>query len=58
METPQEKLAERMYELLPHKKELEFGCVFNFISNNNKLIFLNFNKNEEDFTDTVTVFFS
>jgi len=22
----QQKLAERIYELLPHKKELEFGC--------------------------------
>jgi hypothetical protein len=24
--TPQQKIAERLYELLPHKKELEFGC--------------------------------
>lgn len=24
--TPQQKLANRLYELLPHKKELEFGC--------------------------------
>jgi hypothetical protein len=24
--TPQQKIAERIYELLPHKKELEFGC--------------------------------
>jgi hypothetical protein len=24
--TPQQKCAERIYELLPHKKELEFGC--------------------------------
>lgn len=24
--TPQQKLANRIYELLPHKKELEFGC--------------------------------
>jgi hypothetical protein len=24
--TPQEKIANRLYELLPHKKELEFGC--------------------------------
>ncbi len=25
--TIQEKTAERIYEILPHKKELEFGCV-------------------------------
>lgn len=24
----QQKIAERMYELLPHKKELEFGCEY------------------------------
>lgn len=24
----QQKLADRLYELLPHKKELEFGCQF------------------------------
>jgi len=24
--SPQQKIAERIYELLPHKKELEFGC--------------------------------
>jgi hypothetical protein len=26
MKTIQEQLAERIYEILPHKKELEFGC--------------------------------
>jgi hypothetical protein len=26
MRTIQEQLADRIYELLPHKKELEFGC--------------------------------
>ena len=26
MKTIQKKLAERIYEILPHKKELEFGC--------------------------------
>lgn len=26
METIQQQLANRLYELLPHKKELEFGC--------------------------------
>jgi len=26
MKSPQQKLAEKLYELLPHKKELEFGC--------------------------------
>ena len=25
--TPQQQLANRLYELLPHKKELEFGCL-------------------------------
>lgn len=24
--TPQQKIIDRLYELLPHKKELEFGC--------------------------------
>lgn len=24
--TPQQKIAERIYDLLPHKKELAFGC--------------------------------
>lgn len=28
MKSPQQKLADRIYELLPHKKELEFGCQF------------------------------
>lgn len=28
MKTIQEQLAERIYEILPHKKELEFGCEF------------------------------
>jgi len=27
----QEKLAQRIYELLPHKKELEFGCAIKVI---------------------------
>lgn len=26
MNTIQQQLADRLYELLPHKKELEFGC--------------------------------
>ncbi len=29
--TPQQKCAERIYELLPHKKELEFGCEIKII---------------------------
>ncbi len=28
--TPQQKIAERIYELLPRKKELEFGCRVSF----------------------------
>ena len=28
--TIQEQLAERIYEILPHKKELEFGCKIQF----------------------------
>lgn len=28
--TPQQRLAERMYELLPHKKELDFGCIVRY----------------------------
>jgi hypothetical protein len=30
MKTIQKKLAERIYEILPHKKELEFGCEVSF----------------------------
>jgi hypothetical protein len=30
MKTIQEQLAERIYEILPHKKELEFGCKIQF----------------------------
>lgn len=34
--TIQEKLAQRIYELLPHKKELEFGCTFWIYSGDHK----------------------
>jgi len=30
MKTIQEQLAERIYEILPHKKELKFGCKIQF----------------------------
>ena len=39
MKTIQEQLAERIYEILPHKKELEFGCKVILNNNLQKTVF-------------------
>ena len=45
--TLQEKLATRLYELLPHKKELEFGCEIFNKTLNQKLVVTHFSSNNE-----------
>lgn len=43
----QQKLATRLYELLPHKKELEFGCEIFNKTLNQKLVVTHFSSNNE-----------
>lgn len=43
----QQQLATRLYELLPHKKELEFGCEIFNKTLNQKLVVTHFSSNNE-----------